>query len=87
MGDQELDGGDGIAVTVDNANGNKIDAYLEMTVDYAPMEPDAQGKLRSTATVTLTNNAPAEGLPNYVIGNALRLNRRKFVFARNHRAS
>jgi hypothetical protein len=69
----ELDGGDGIAVTVDNANGNKIDAYLEVTVDYARLEPDVQGRLRSTATVTLTNNAPSVGLPDYVIGNALEL--------------
>ncbi|MFM7686204.1 MAG: DUF4012 domain-containing protein, partial [Actinomycetota bacterium] len=62
-------GGDGIAVTVDNAIGNKIDAYLTTSVDYTVVSDGPAGRT-AEVTVTLTNNAPSEGLPAYVIGNA-----------------
>jgi hypothetical protein len=62
-------GGDGIAVTLDNAIGNKIDAYLATSVAYRVVA-DGPGDRTAEVTVTLTNNAPSEGLPEYVIGNA-----------------
>lgn len=68
-----LAGAEGIAVTVDNASGNKIDAYLEMTVQYEVVESGPDGVRTSTATITLTNAAPAAGLPPYVIGNLVDL--------------
>ena len=63
--------GDGVAVTVDNASASKLEAYLDMKVEYRTVD---QGGVRSgEVTVTFTNNAPASGLPDYVIGNALGL--------------
>jgi len=64
---------EGIAVTVDNAGGNKIDAHLEMTVDYSVIDSGTNGVRTASVTITLTNNAPAAGLAPYVIGNAVGL--------------
>lgn len=69
----ELNGGDGVAVTVDNGGGNKIDAYLEMKIDHVLTNQSVDGWRESTVTVTLTNTAPASGLPGYVIGNLVGL--------------
>ena len=69
----QLNGGDGVAVTVDNGSGNKIDAYLEMKVDYVVTNQWADGWRESTLTATLTNTAPTAGLPPYVIGNMVGL--------------
>jgi hypothetical protein len=68
-----LNGADGVAVTVDNASANKIDAYLDVTIDQAVVAQTAAGQRAERITVTLTNNAPAEGLPRYVIGNEVNL--------------
>ena len=62
-------GGDGVAVTVDNAIGNKIDAYLQASVEYRVVADGPAGRT-AEVEVTLTNTAPASGLPDYVIGNA-----------------
>jgi len=66
-------GADGWAFTVNNAGGNKIDSYLEPRATYASRYDPATGETTSTLTVQLTNTAPAEGLPPYVIGNAVGL--------------
>ena len=63
---------DAIAVTSSNMGGNKIDYYLDRTVDYdVHLTPNndasaaiAQGRLG----VTLANTAPDQGLPESVIG-------------------
>ena len=71
-----LEGGDGVAVTVDNGGNNKIDAYLDMAVDYVINtggRDAVAGARTSTITITLTNNAPSSGLPGYVIGNGFGL--------------
>ncbi|CAN5449172.1 hypothetical protein BH10ACT2_BH10ACT2_21060 [soil metagenome] len=69
----QLAGADGVAVTVDNAAANKLDAYLEMTVDYEVTSRSTSGERSATVTITLTNSAPSAGLPPYVIGNAVGL--------------
>jgi hypothetical protein len=60
-------GGDELALTIANADNNKLDAYLHETlhetIDYSP----ATGQAQETVTMTLTNTAPA-GLPAYVAG-------------------
>ena len=62
-------GGDGIAIGFNNVAGNKIDAFLETHVVYdRDIDPDT-GELRGTLTLEMINNAPASGLPRYVIGN------------------
>ncbi len=63
------DGGDLVAPRTANANPNKIDAFLHRTIDYrVRFDPDS-GATEATAEITLRNDAPASGLPGYVIGN------------------
>ena len=63
--------GDFLAVVNSNATGNKIDRFLSRDVDYhATWDPDS-GEVAATLSVTLRNDAPSEGLPEYIIGNAL----------------
>jgi hypothetical protein len=73
-----LDGADGIAVTIDNAGGNKLDAYLQVDTEHTTVYDPSSGSTSGTTVVTLTNTldpAQAEGtpdappLPDYVVGN------------------
>ena len=60
------DGRDALAVVTNNASANKIDSFLERTIEY-----DAEvhnGAVRATVTITLHNTAPASGYPSYVLG-------------------
>jgi hypothetical protein len=57
------DGEAGIVVTVNNAGGSKIDAFLELDVEVSGNQVE----------VTMTNNAPEDGYPDYVIGNLVGL--------------
>ena len=60
------------SVRIINAGGNKLDAYLALDAEYdlgRCVVDDANSALRSgTVTVTVTNNAPASGLPPYMTG-------------------
>ena len=67
----ELSGGDGVAVVVNNAAANKIDVYLERDLRYRATVDPTTGQTTGTLEVTLTNTAPAEGLPQVVLGNAV----------------
>jgi len=60
--------GDLLAVTTQNADNNKIGAYLERSIDDQVDYDPGTGAVSATVTVTLHNNAPASGLPPYVIG-------------------
>lgn len=60
------DDGDFVALKTANAAPNKIDTYLQRSLDYEVALDPATGNLRATATVTLTNTAPASGLPDNV---------------------
>ncbi len=66
-----LEGADGWSVTVSNAAGNKIDSFLERRASYEPATDPASGETAATLRVELTNTAPAEGYPRYVIGNQI----------------
>ncbi len=61
--------GDFLGVTVNNAAGNKIDLFLERDITYVADVDLRTGKVDATATVVLRNLAPAQGLPDYIIGN------------------
>ena len=65
----EVPGGPGpiVAVSLNNAAGGKIDAYLKTTIDYAidSCRPASSGYQNASVTITLTNEAP-DGLPDYV---------------------
>lgn len=63
--------GDFLGVTTSNAAGSKIDLFLRRSLDYDVQWDPSTGQISGTVTVTLTNEAPASGLPAYVIGNVL----------------
>ncbi len=64
----EPDGSDTMMLVTQNKGNNKIDTYLYRRVDYAADYDPATGRLKAKATITLRNEAPAEGLPNAIIG-------------------
>jgi hypothetical protein len=57
-----------LLVTQNKAN-NKIDSYLRRSIEYLATVDPTTGELEATATITLKNDAPAEGLPLAIIGN------------------
>jgi UDP-N-acetylmuramyl pentapeptide phosphotransferase/UDP-N-acetylglucosamine-1-phosphate transferase len=63
---------DAIAVTSSNFAGNKIDYYLNRAVDYRvelrPNQSLTRADASANLSVVLDNTAPAEGLPQIVIG-------------------
>ena len=61
---------DFLAVVTQNAGGNKIDWFLRRAVDYRVDVDRRTGRVQATLQVTLRNEAPASGLPVYVIGSA-----------------
>lgn len=67
----ELDGGDGVAVVFNNAAANKIDVYLERRLTYRATVDQITGQVDGQLELTLTNTAPATGLPEAVIGNLI----------------
>ena len=68
-----LDGGDGLAITVNNAAPNKIDVYAGRDISYNARQDPATGTVSAELTVVLTNTAPEQGLPELVAGNAFGL--------------
>lgn len=62
----------GFGFTVVNGGNNKIDVFLEREFDVR-IETRSDGLRVLVADVTLTNNAPKSGLPQYVIGNSREL--------------
>ncbi len=65
--------GDFLSVVTSNAGASKIDLYLQRHLSYDVGWDPASGQVTAKATVTLQNTAPAGGLPDYVIGNAVGL--------------
>jgi hypothetical protein len=63
----DFDGGFSVSVT--NGSANKIDVFLDVTTEVSLREVDGGRQL--VADVTMRNNAPASGLPDYVIGNVI----------------
>jgi Protein of unknown function (DUF4012) len=61
-------GGDLLSFITQNAANNKIDAYLQRTIDYKVSFDPYDGSVSSTLDVTLHNEAPATGLADEVIG-------------------
>jgi hypothetical protein len=63
------EGGDLFAVVTQNGGNNKIDTFLHRSVTYKTRWDAATGTVDAVATVRLHNDAPPEGLPDYVIHN------------------
>jgi hypothetical protein len=64
---------DALAVTVNNAGGNKIDSFLETRIEYRPHVDGGTGVVTAELEITLTNTAPSTGYSEYVIGNVVDL--------------
>jgi len=62
-------GTDAIAVANINIGVNKIDSFLERTVEYRPVVDQQTGRTEATMTISMTNTAPTTGYDEYVIGN------------------
>ncbi|MDQ3679156.1 MAG: DUF4012 domain-containing protein [Actinomycetota bacterium] len=60
--------GDFLGVVTQNASGNKIDWFLRRSIGYQAHFDPGSGDVRSKLRITLSNQAPAGGLPDYVIG-------------------
>jgi hypothetical protein len=76
------EGVDTVSVTTANAGASKIDLFLNRRERYDVRWDPATGQVTGTLTVSLQNTAPAEGWPDYVIGNGVGLPRgtnRSFV--------
>lgn len=67
------EGADVVSVRQANLLQNKIDSLLHRDIDVSNVVDPATGEVRSTVTITLRNDAPASGLPPYVIGNTVGL--------------
>ncbi len=65
--------GDGVAVVFNNAGGNKIDYYLSADTTYRVTADARTGSASARLDVTMTNDAPTDGEPGYVIGNPVGL--------------
>ena len=61
---------DFLSLRTANANPNKIDSFLHRSVSYDVAYDPGNGNVDATATIALTNDAPAGGLPYYLIGNS-----------------
>ncbi len=61
--------GDSFGLVVNNAGASKIDWFLHRTVNYDVSFDRRTGTATALATVTLRNDAPSTGEPDYVIGN------------------
>ncbi|HEV8115993.1 MAG TPA: DUF4012 domain-containing protein, partial [Acidimicrobiales bacterium] len=61
-------GDDFVQVVTQNTTQTKIEWFLERDVTYRPTYDPATGTVEAELTVTLHNAAPADGLPDYVIG-------------------
>jgi hypothetical protein len=59
---------DFFALTSQNSGNNKIDVFMRREIAYDVSYDPATGREQATATITLHNDAPTSGLPNYVIG-------------------
>ena len=66
-----LDGGDGLAVVINNVGNNKIDYYLTGEVSYTVDTDPVSGTATATLDITLRNGAPPGATePSIVFGNS-----------------
>ncbi len=62
-------GTDALAVSSNNASGNKIENFLQRTIEYRATVDQGSGDVTATLRVELANTAPTTGYEDYVIGN------------------
>jgi len=71
--DIRTNGTDAFAAVNINRSANKIDSFLERTIEYRPIVDERTGETTATLTVSMTNTAPTTGFNDYVIGNGVDL--------------
>ncbi len=59
--------GDFAGLVTQNGSGNKIELFLHRALSYESVVDPATGTVKAVATITLRNDAPASGLPDYLI--------------------
>ena len=59
--------GDYLGVFNNNAAANKVDYYMDTAIRYQ-VELDSDGSANASTSIELSNSAPTEGLPVYIIG-------------------
>lgn len=69
----EAGSGDGVAVTFNNAAGNKIDYFLRARAGYEVEVDAASGAAAATMLLEMENSAPSTGEADYVIENLVGL--------------
>jgi len=62
---------DGLSYTINNAGPNKLDTYLERSMEYEALVDERTGQVSATATIRLTNTLPIPiPLPDDLIRNS-----------------
>ena len=64
-------GTDAIAVSNNNGSGNKIESFLQRTIEYRPVVNQGNGQASATLRIEFENTAPTSGFNEYVIANLL----------------
>ena len=67
-----LDGSDVVRVATRNASQSKLEWFLHRSVSYEPVFDPGTGHVDARLEVTLRNDAPAGGLPGYILGGTSR---------------
>lgn len=67
------EGIDALAVSSNNGSGNKIETFLERSIEYRSVVNERTGDVTATLRIELTNTAPTTGYTDYVIGNIMSL--------------
>ncbi len=65
--------GDTFGVVVNNASANKIEYFLHRSIAYDAVLDDVTATVDASVRVVLRNDAPSTGLPDYVIGNQIKV--------------
>lgn len=66
-------GGDLIGLSTNNSANNKIDIFMQRSIDYDVDYDPETGAIQATATVTITNGAPPSGLPDVILSSGDRI--------------
>jgi hypothetical protein len=64
---------DALGVVFNNGSASKIDDLLDASAEYTVQPDPTTGQTTAELTITLTNTAPATGLPDVIIGNQIDL--------------
>lgn len=66
-------GGDLVGLNTNNAANNKIDIFMQRSIDYRAEYDPTTGEVQATATIDITNNAPPSGLPDVILSSGDRI--------------